>query len=341
MRLNYLVHKETKDIYKALIVDNKVTGYIKYKHVNYKTDRKNQYGYYKPFHYPFESYKYFENSNNSYFEKFGSFLPNYRLEDFIEINQFSTLKRRITKDKKTFQIQLIKEMLEDFSKLPHYNIKHFGLDASLQCSLETPSSDIDMVVNNPDLYRELYEFILEGNPKYNQFKHNLVERRGSYSSFVTSKELLNFESRKISYVYKNVKVSILFVEEIDLLENLTPTSNLAFIEAPIKQNSEFGEPSIQILSDYKVIYGPNMDNKPLTYLSVIPVRTGFIAEKGDKLLITGMIYRGILSGNYYLTQFIWDYCKVFEKHNIALNTFIRVDRDDKTIIKHLYENLKL
>ncbi len=55
LSLGYFLHKGTKDIYKGIRIDDDVTGYIKYKSVNYKTERQNQDGYYLPFHYPSEN----------------------------------------------------------------------------------------------------------------------------------------------------------------------------------------------------------------------------------------------------------------------------------------------
>lgn len=338
LSLNYFLNKKNFDIYKGIKVDNLVICYIKYRKVGYQTERRNGYGFYDTYSYPFESYLKSNTATHTYFEPFGTFLPNYHMKDLFELNQYDALVSRLY-DNST-QMWAIREMFNDFKNIKGFDLKKMGLDASLQCWLETPSSDIDLVVTDATLYLNIYNFILR-HKNYELFSHKLVERRGAYSTFITSKELEAFEHRKISYLYKGIKTSILYTMPATIPEYLTPTGAFIFIKAAPHINKSIGEPSILELSDYEVLYGPNIGKGKLYYLSVLPVRTGFILKEEDELYITGYLYSGVKSNKYYITQFTWDYCSTYSKHHIALNTYLKRDDDDKKLIAHFYENLKL
>ena len=340
VRMNYFLHKETSDIYKGIKVDQLVTGYVKYKKVEYRTERKNKDGYYLHYYYPFDGYNKWPSNDSEYFEPFDLFLPKFSSNELIEISQRDTLKDRW--DDSASQMCLIRSMFDVFDKdIADFSRDKMGLDASLQCYLETPSSDIDLVVNDANLYRELYDLI-SAHEAFDMFSANVVDRRGAYSSFTSTSELINFENRKISYLYEGVKVSILFTDEIDLPEYLNYTGSLVFVKAKPGINKSVGEPSLVELKDIEVIYGPKLDpKKKINYLSFLPVRTGFILNEDDTLLITGMAYIGRTTGEVYISQFTWDYCRIFSAHNIALNTYFQLDDTDKRLVAHFFENLKL
>lgn len=340
MRLNYFLHKESGDIYKGIVIDNLITGYVKYKKVEYRTERKNENGYYLHYYYPFEGYNKWQTKDSQYFEPFDLFLPRFRAEDFEEIPQYTTLEKRWDDD--NLQMGLIRDMFAIFKKeIADFDRSKMGLDASLQCYLETPSSDIDLVVKDGELYRKLYNLI-SAHDRFEMFSANVVDRRGAYSSFTSTQELITFENRKISYLYEGVKVSILFADEVELPEYLNYTGSFVFIKAKPGVFKSVGEPSLVDLHNVEVIYGPKFDaDKKVKYLSVLPVRTGFILNKDDTLLITGFAYIGRETGDIYVSQFTWDYCRVFGAHNIALNTYFQLDDTDKRIVAHFFENIKL
>lgn len=340
LSLGYFLHKGTKDIYKGIRIDDAVTGYIKYKSVNYKTERQNQDGYYLPFHYPFESYEKSRIKEATYFEPLDLYLPHFDIKDLHHIPQTRTLLDRINDD--VVQMKIVKNMFEIFSReIPEFDIKLMGLDASLQCRLETITSDIDLVVKDPVLYEKLHTFI-SSSSEFELFSANVVGRRGAYSSFTTTAELIGFENRKISFLFHEVKVSILFTEKLEISEYLNSTGAFIFIRTKPEINKSVGEPSLVELKNVEVLYSPTLDeSKKVYYLSVLPARTGFLLKKDDAVFITGIVYTGRTTGDIYISQFTWDYCKIFKNHNIALNTYFQQDDDDKRIVAHFFENLKL
>ena len=192
-------------------------------------------------------------------------------------------------------------------------------------------------------YHQVFQYtLLHHHKNFQLFSSNIVDRRGSYSSFVTLPELTAFENRKVSFTFKNIKVSILFSETITLPEPMFSTGSFAFIKARPGIDKSVGEPSLIQLNNVEVIYGPKLNTgNEIYYLSVLPVRTGFLLKKDDDLLITGVIYVGEKTQNIYISQFTWDYCRIFNNHNIALNTYIQLQGEDRRIIAHFFENLKL
>ncbi len=341
-RINYFFIKSSKDIIKGFLINDKtVTGYIKYRHVNFNTERQNKYGNYNVLHYPFDSFTSNKERENKYIEELGCYLPCYDISEVEEINQFSTLTERLSENKFGLQMKFVKEMLVDFSQVKYYSLDKFGLDASLQCRLETEASDIDMVVQDKKLYLELYQYIKK-SPNYSLFSNNIVDRRGSYSSFVSTKELITFEGRKISFIYKAVKVSILLINSVEIPEDIAPTGSFVYLSASPGLYTGLGEPSLIKLDNIQIIYGPNINyEKNIYYLSALPVRTGFVLTPTDQLIISGYIYISSKTKTVYVCQFIWDYCKLFKAHNIALNTTICEDLEDKKIVGHFFENIKL
>jgi len=340
MYLNYFVNKETKDIVKGIKVGDVITGYVKYKKVAHKTERKNSDGYYILYSYPFESYEKWPTEDKVFFEPFNLFLPKFMVNDVSEIPQTETLKQRW--EENCIQMELVREMFSIFEEeVSGFDISKMGLDSSLQCKLETETSDIDLVVKDATLYKELYSFISK-NITFTMFSVNAVGRRGAYSSFMTTNELESFEARKLSFLFKGIKVSVLFSETISLPEPLISTGSLIFIRSKPGIDKSVGEPSLVGLREPEIIYGPKLDSsKKIYYLSVLPIRTGFILRRDDTLYVTGIIYLGKNTGNAYVSQFTWDYCQLFNTHNIALNTYIGVDDNDKRIIGHFFDNLKL
>lgn len=340
MYLNYFVNKETKDIIKGIKVGDIITGYIKYKKVSYKTERKNSDGDYILYSYPFESYEKWPTEDKVFFEPFNLFLPKLTNKDVSEISQTEKLKERW--GEKSTQMVLVRKMFSIFKEfVAGFDDEKMGLDSSLQCGLETKTSDIDLVVKDAALYQNLYSFI-SNSDIFTMFSTNAVQRRGAYSSFMTTRELEYFEGRKLSFIFEGTKVSILFSDTISLPEELVSTGSLIFIRSRPGINKSVGEPSMIELHEPEIIYGPRLNaSKKIYYLSVLPVRTGFILKKEDTLYITGIIYLGKTTGNVFVSQFIWDYCPLFNTHNIALNTYIRVDDGDKRIVGRFFDNLKL
>lgn len=339
VKLDYYLDKRTHDIYKGIEFGDQLTGYVKYKHVDFKTARSNKYGYYEPLHYPFGSFNAWSVNDCEYVKAVGSYIPKLSLDQVEVIDGKKLLKERLNEEHHL--MELIKEMLEKFSVLKDYNEDYFGLDASLQCNLEMESSDIDLVVSNPVLYLQIYNFI-QSTKDFEPFLQGLVARRGRYSSFVSVDELKLFESRKISFIYKGVKVSILYIETVELEEELVPTDQFIYLQCKPGMDKVVGEPSLCQINNYEVIYGPKLDSdKKVFYFSVLPVRTGFYLKKEDTLAISGKIYVGKNSGNIYVSQFIWDYCRMFQHHNVALNTHILTADTDHSIIASFYDNLKV
>jgi hypothetical protein len=340
LSLGYYLHKKTKDIYKGIRFGDLVTGYIKYKKVDYKTERKNKEGYYLPYQYPFESYEKSKTREAKYFDPLGLYLPHFKIEELCYIPQTKTLAERW--DDESIQLNTVRKMFHLFKKeITRFEIKKMGFDASLQCRLETPSSDIDLVVKDADLYTKLHELI-SNHHEFELFSSKVVDRRGAYSSFSSTNELIAFENRKISFLFKEIKVSILFTEKIEIGEHLNTTGSFIFIKSKPCLDKSIGEPSLVKLSNVEVIYGPTLSTKKdVFYLSVLPTRTGFLLKKEDTLFITGVIYTGRKTGNIYISQFPWDYCKIFKNHNIALNTYIQQDDTDKRIVGHFFENIKI
>lgn len=340
LSLGYFLHKITKDIYKGIRINDMVTGYIKYKSVDFKTERQNKDGYYLTLHYPFESYEESIVKNARYFEPMGLFLPYFDIEELNHIPQTRTLLERLNDD--VIQMKTIKNIFEIFRKeIPEFDVNLMGLDASLQCSLETKTSDIDLVVKDSLLYEKLH-FLISSSHEFELFSSNVVARRGAYSSFNTTAELIGFENRKISFLFHKIKVSILFTEKLEISEHLNSTGAFIFIRTRPEMDKVVGEPSLVKLKNVEVLYGPTLDQtKNIYYLSVLPARTGFLLKKNDTVFITGIVYTGRTTGDIYVSQFTWDYCKIFKNHNIALNTYFQQDDDDKRIVAHFFENLKL
>jgi predicted nucleotidyltransferase len=339
MHLNYFVDRGTKDIYKGIKVNNLITGYVKYKSVEYKTERRNKDGYYYAYAYPFESYAKSRVGEREFFRPFNLFLPKIKARDVDEISQTEVLRQRLEDD--CSQMALVRKMFGIFEKrVKGFDSSVMGLDASLQCRLEAESSDIDLVVRDAELYRKLFSFITSDR-NFTMFSANVVDRRGAYSSFMTTKELDYFESRKLSFLFKGVKVSIIFSEIVNLPEPLISTNSLIFVRSRPGVGKSVGEPSLVDLGSVEVIYGPRLNCTKIYYLSVLPVRTGFILRKDDTLYVMGIIYVGEKTHNVYISQFTWDYCQLFSEHNIALNTYLRISDDDKKIVGHFFDNLKL
>ncbi|MEK7575858.1 MAG: hypothetical protein AAB491_02100 [Patescibacteria group bacterium] len=338
--LNYFIHHLTKDVYKCIRVDDQVTGYIKYKKVDYRTERKNKDGYYLSYHYPFESYLKTKTKDTHFFKPFNHYLPSFKIQELKEISQSQTLLDRLQED--NIQMCVIRKIFAIFSKkIPRFQISLMGLDASLQCRLETPTSDIDLTISDAHLYQQLHKFISQ-DQNFKLFSSGIVDRRGAYSSFITTPELIAFENRKISFIFENIKISILFSGAITLRESLISTGSLVFIKTKPEIDKSVGEPSLIKLKNIEIIHGPELDKKrEIYYLSVLPVRTSFLLKKDDTLFITGIIYIGEKTYNIYISQLTWDYCKIFNTHNIALNTYLQLQDEDKSVVAHFFENLKL
>jgi len=341
MKINYFVDKKSLDIYKSIQWGDRIIGYVKYRNVKHATPRHNKDGYYEALEYPFSSYLLARNEELTYSEQFGTFLPQIKAAAVLEINRHDILVERFQENSSP-QFALIREMFQQFEKeVPGFAISKMGLDASLQCGLETQVSDIDLVTNDGNLYKSLYAFVSK-SADFEQFIHGLIERRGSYSTLLLTEELEFFERRKISFTFKGTKVSILYSDDsVVVPESLAPTGRFLFLKSEFQQDVSVGEPSLLDLDNYTVLYGPDLEKRPLSYLSAIPVRTGFILNAGDVLLITGMVYRGLTTGKFYICQFPWDYCQIFKTHNIALNTYLQVGNTDKRVMAKFFNNLRL
>jgi len=271
---------------------------------------------------------------------YGQFLPIFNRNEVDIFDPKLRLQERISE--KSLHMQTIKKLLGVYSSFTNLGISDFGLDASLLCGLEKNSSDIDLLIYGAEKAMKCF-FAIE-KMKYAKCIESAAEerelylyRRQPYSLMMTDEEILRWESRKISFVFDNIKVSVLPINDSMECVNYKyiPTGQFVSIRGYISKDQVVFEPGDIKFDKCDVIYGPNINIREIH--TIIPVRTGVFLKKGDKIFATGMVYKKTSKDTeeYVLAQFPWDYYKFYKKTGIAF--IIKIDLSQ--LSDNLYTNI--
>lgn len=305
-------------------------------------DRTSRNKKYTALNFPFQSFQliYSDEKKLKLSEIYGQFLPIFNRDEINIFEPQARLQERISENNN--HMSKVKKLLEIFNNIANLEIPNFGLDASLLCGLEKDSSDIDLLIFGVKNTLECFS-ATQKMKRLKYIKSSIDERelylyrRQPYSLMMTDEEILYWESRKISFLFKNTKVSILPIDNsISSIDyKFISTGQFVAVIGYITQDQIVFEPGDIKISNSKVIYGPQVNINQIH--TIIPVRTGVFLKKGDKIFATGIIYRKISKNKneFVLAQCPWDYYKFYKKTGVAF--IIKIDLSQ--LSENLYTNI--
>jgi len=271
---------------------------------------------YRGIHYPTGSIRYLATYNFArkgcvdfcYSPYYNCFLPQGKKKELTLLKPREVLLKRIDEDKNL--INLAKELMEILG-----DVKDFGLDASMLACLECNDSDIDMIVYGKEASLKARACYLNALKKKKissvyENSESIIRRRVSYSPLMSNEEILLWETKKISSLYKGVKFSFMPIDPDGSTDfELIPTNLDMAIRVILAEDKIVYDPGVISLDKDSVenVYGPRSItiSKIFTYL---PSRMGVFLSKGDIIFVTGRVYmkKEKEAISYVLTQFPWD-----------------------------------